>query len=428
MPFEASAVRAHLIGFPNADPQLHGLRPWALFALCLVPSLGALWYAFAGILDRYLFRKTLGAFLIATTALLLLYLLLDLQDNIGELRAVEDPMAFLPLYYGILLSQVFVLLAPFTVLLALLYALGQLSDSREIVAFTQTGRGIFRLLRPLVVLGGLLSFSSFLLNYHLAPWAEGYREALIDSANRSSASQATNILQYNQEHRRLWFIGRFPYDMTGEEPLRNVEITTVAEDGSLLERFKSDSASWDRETQTWRFRNPTRLLAATEPTASYDLELPAVLEVSNWEETPSQLIQTGLEARYLGIPGLLDWLHQNPDRSTFLSRSFVTQLHYRWAQPWLCLVAVLLAAPLGIAFSRRGRRGSVEVAVILAALMLFSSEVFLAFGDSGNLPAIPAAWATNVIFLLIAFVLIQRRLTGRPIYRSLKKCFPDAES
>lgn len=434
-PFEAAAVREHLIGFPGADPRLHGLRPWAVCGLCLVPALGALWYAFASILDRYLFRKTLSAFLIATSALLLLFILMDFQDSMSDILSVfapgeeesgeaisaaaAHPWRFLGAYYTVLLSQTIVLLLPFTILLGLLFSLGQLSSSREIIAFTQTGRGIFRLLRPLVILGSLLSLLSFFLNFHLAPWAEGYREALLESAQQGTASQANNVMHHNPDDHRLWFIGRFPYDQT----LLEVEIGSMTADGVLIDRLKATKATWNRETGDWSFSNPRRILARTEPTPIYEKGLPDPLIISDWSETPSQLIQRGLDARYLGIPGLQDWLRLNPDRANFLTRSFETQLHYRWAKPWLCLVSVLLAAPLGISFSRRGRGGTVTVAIILSGVMLFSAEIFLAFGDSGQIPSIPAAWATNAIFTLLALILIQRRLVGRPIFQTIRKCF-----
>ncbi|MBK1833831.1 LptF/LptG family permease [Roseibacillus ishigakijimensis] len=420
-PFEEASVRNHLVGFPNADARLHQLRPWAVVLLCLLPALGALWYTFASILDRYLFRKTLVAFLITTAGFLLLFILMDFQDSMSDLLAARNPAQFFPTYYAVLLSQTTVLLLPFTILLALLYSLGQLSASREIVAFTQTGRGIFRLLRPLVVLGGLLSLLSFCLNFHLAPWARGYREALLSSANQKEASQAANVIHHTREERRLWFIGGFPYDLSGKSPLTDVQISIRNEDGSLQARLKSPRVSWNRENGHWSFAEPTRLAVQSEPTPEYEENLPDPLVFRDWEETPSQLIQEGLDARYLGIPGLHDWLRTNPDRSTFLARSFESQLHYRWAQPWLCLVTVLLAAPLGISFSRRGRGGTVAVAIILSALMLFCAEVFLAFGDSGRIPPIPAAWATNSIFLAVALLLIQRRLKGRPIFQTIRR-------
>lgn len=420
-PFEEESVRNYLIGFPNADEKLHGLRPWAIYGLCLVPALGALWYAFASILDRYLFRKTLTAFLITTSGFLLLFLLMDFQDSMSELTGAKDPAKFLPTYYAVLLSQTVVLLLPFTILLGLLYSLGQLSASREIIAFTQTGRGIFRLLRPLVVLGCLLSLASFFLNYHLAPWARGYREALLQSAEKGATSQASNVIHHTASERRLWFIGGFPYDLSGKSPLVDVQISTRNPDGSLRDRLKAPRASWNRETGDWSFWEPSRLQVQTEPTPEYDQNLPNPLVFSGWSETPSQLIQEGLDARYQGIPGIQDWLQTNPDRNTFLARAFETQFHYRWAQPWLCLITVLLSAPLGISFARRGRGGTVAVAVILSALMLFCAEVFLALGDSGQIPAVPAAWATNGIFFLVSLVLIQRRLKGRPIFQALRR-------
>lgn len=420
-PFEEEAVRNYLVGFPNADEKLHQLRPWAVYGLCLVPALGALWYAFASILDRYLFRKTLSAFLITMSGFLLLYLLMDLQDSLSELTQAKDPATFLPTYYGVLLSQTIVLLLPFTILLALLYSLGQLSASREIIAFTQTGRGIFRLLRPLIVLGCLLSLISFFLNYHLAPWSQGYRDALLESTERGTTSQASNVIHHNPEEKRLWFIGGFPYDLSGKTPLVDVQISTRNADGSLRDRLKSSRVSWDRETGNWSFWDATRLQVQAEPTPYYEEYIPNPLVFSGWTETPSQLIQEGLDARNLGIPGIQDWRLNNPDRETFLARAFETQFHYRWSQPWLCLITVLLSAPLGISFSRRGRGGTVVLAIVLSLLMLFCSEVFLAFGDSGQIPAIPAAWATNAIFFVFAHLLIHRRLKGRPIFQTFRR-------
>lgn len=459
-PFEEASVRNHLLGFPNSDPKLHHLRPWAVFGLFLVPALGALYYAFASILDRYLFRRALGAFLLVSTSFVLLFVLLDLQDSLSDLsdgfQHFDEPFLFLGTYYTILLSQITVLLLPFTILLALLYSLGQLSASREIIAFTQTGRGITKLLRPLIVLGGLLSLTSFFLGFHIAPWAEGYREALLDSASRradlaeaqeqagrrgapnstgsptetspeapsesESASQALNVIFRNPENHRVWLIGRFPYDFASEAPLLDVRISSRNEDGSLHDILTVPEARWHRDTGTWQFSRPTRLLAQTSPTPLYQEGLPPVMTVSGWSETPSQLIQGGLDARYLGVPGLTDWLEQNSDKPASLIAPFETQLQYRWAQPILCLVAVLLAAPLGISFSRRGKGGTVALAVILSGLMLFSAEVFLAFGDAGRVPSSIAAWATNVLFTLIALLLIQRRLTGRPIFQTFRKC------
>lgn len=419
-PLEKSAAVSHLIGFPNASEELHHLRPWILAFGAFIPATGALWYAFASILDRYLFRRTLAAFLLITFAFFTILLLFDIPDSLSEIRRADNPWSFVPAYFTIKVVENLVRLLPFTILLALLHTLSQFSSNREIVAFTQSGRGILRLLAPLAVLGTLLSLTCLVLNYQVSPMARGYREALLESVSRGSTSQATNVLYPNTEDGRMWLIGRFPYNISDNEPLRDVEITTINPDGSLRDRLKASSARWERETGTWFFSEPQRLIMKLDPTPAFEPELPPVMAIQGWIETPSMLIQQGLDARELGVPGLHDWLSDHPEPSP-LSSEFKTQLHYRFAQPWLCLITVLLAAPLGISFSRRGAGGTIVLAIILSALMLFCAEVFLAFGDSGQLPAIPTAWATNCIFAILALIMIQRRFSGRPIFQSFAK-------
>ena len=146
--------------------------------------------------------------------------------------------------------------------------------------------------------------------------------------------------------------------------------------------------------------------------------------ISNWPETPWQLIKPGLKAEELGIPGLYSWLVQNRESEWGNKRQFLTQWHYRWAQPGICLAIVLLAAPLGIVFSRRGTAGGVALAIFLCAGMMFTSTVFLSLGESGYLHPMWAAWGTNILASVIALVLIQRRLVGRPIYQTLRNLLP----
>ena len=147
----------------------------------------------------------------------------------------------------------------------------------------------------------------------------------------------------------------------------------------------------------------------------------------DWQETPWQLVKPGLDQSHLGIPELNSWLAANEGVEWANKRPYLTQWHYRYAQPVICLVTILIAAPLGIVFSRRGISGGVSIALFLCAGMLLASSFFLTFGEAGRLPPIIAAWGTNILFTVIALYLFNRRLTGRPIYQSLKKFLPSGE-
>ncbi|MFT7304173.1 MAG: LPS export ABC transporter permease LptG [Akkermansiaceae bacterium] len=432
-PREVREVQDHLTGFPDSDATAHLLRPTVLSALCLIPALAALYYGMVRALDRYLIRQFLGAFLLCFTALYAIWFISDLTNHLSNFRDSGDTFGFMGRYYLAAFPRFFVEYAPYGLLLGMLYSLGKLSRGQEIVSMIQTGRGVCRLILPLVVMGGMMSLVCLGFNYRWAPAAAGYQEALLEQAKDGSLSKARNVVYLAKENRkkRLWLVGSFPYDYHRGEPLKNVIVRSFSPDGKPKWRLDAKEAQWDRETNNWTFYGAERWDLTHRPVGpegpmspKFERNLPDPFVMKRWSETPWQLIKPGLRAEQLGIPGLYSWLLQNRTSEWGNKRRFLTQWHYRWAQPGICLSIVMLAAPLGIVFSRRGTAGGIALAVFLCIGMLFSSTVFLALGESGYLPPVWAAWGTNVLATAVALVLIQRRLVGRPIYQTLRKLFP----
>jgi lipopolysaccharide export LptBFGC system permease protein LptF len=186
----------------------------------------------------------------------------------------------------------------------------------------------------------------------------------------------------------------------------------------------ADSAAWQPMTHYWILRGAQKRVFDDAPYPHFEQEVPDPLIVKNWEEVPTQIIRPGLPAEQLGIPDLNDWLEANPDGNQNSRGGHLTQWHYRWSQPFNCLIVVLLAVPLGVVFSRRGTGGGVAMAIFLCAGMIFVTNVFLNLGDAGYLRPALAAWLPNLVFGILAIYLFQRRLAGRPIYQTLTKFLP----
>lgn len=424
VPAEILAVDRQLLGFPDSDAQAHGLRPLLLAALCILPLLASIAYATGGTFDRYISRQFLGIFSICISALFLIWLLLDLSDKITEFRNSRQMLLTIGVFYLTRSPAVLLLLLPYSLLLALLYSLGKLSSSREIIAIIQSGRGILRITLPLVIAGTFCTLISLILNYHWGPIAEGRQREILAEATGKPTSDASQVLYLNPRANRLWMIGDFPRGYEQGEPLRNVEVTTTNRQHRITSRISASHAHWDRTTRVWTFLNPaiSRHLPGSEPEFERPTE-PLMME--SWPETPWQLIKPGLSAEYLGIPDLNTWLQANSGQTSFADPSpYLTQWHYRWALPFTCLVTVLLATPLAIHFSRRGPGGGIFLAVVLSALMMLFSTIILAFGEAGAIHPALAAWTPNITFSLLAIYLFHRRITGRPIYHSLRKILP----
>jgi len=256
LPREARAVEILLVGFPDADVFGQRLRPLLLGLLFFLPAIAAVFYAFADSLDRYLVRRFLPLFALCLGSLLMIWLLIDLGDNLADLRRSPNFIAATARFYVLQFPTIFVLIVPYALLLSLLYCLGKMSKSREIIAIIQTGRGMVRLVAPLLVASLFLSAACLIFNYHWAPWAEGYKDILLARAKGARASQATNVLYYESSARRLWKVGEFPLDNTGVAPLLGVVVTQTHPDGRLKSRLISPQATWDRKSTQWTFENP----------------------------------------------------------------------------------------------------------------------------------------------------------------------------
>ncbi len=424
VPAEMESVKQQLIGFPDSDARAHSARPQVLAALCFLPALGGLIYCLGSTLDRYIARQFTGIFGICIGALLMIWLLMDLGDKIGDFRKSDHFVQTVLNFYASRSPAVLLLLLPYSLLLALLYSMGKLSGSREIIAMVQGGRSIIRITFPLIIAGLLFSLLSLGLNYHWAPYAEGRQDEILAAATGKQAAKASQVLFRDPTNRRLWMIGAFPPDYQMGAPLQNVEITITREDKTLESRLTTRSATWDRESHRWTFERPViGTFYPGQPTVYENRTAP--LTVDGWPETPWQLIKPGLSAAHLGIPDLCDWLDNHTRSGSFADPApYQTQWHYRWALPFTCLVTVLLATPLAVHFARRGPGGGIFLAVVLSALMLLFSSISLALGEAGIIRPLHAAWLPNVAFALLGLYFFRRRITGQPIYLVLRRLLP----
>ena len=427
IPSELRAIDAQLTGFPDSDVRAHLARPFILAGLCFLPALAALLYALGGTLDRHITRQFTSIFLICVASLLLIWILIDFAENLKDLRKSSSTLVTAATFYSVRAPAILLLLLPYSLLLSLIYALGKFSRDREIVAMIQSGRSLIRLTAPLLIAGVWCSLLCLGLNYHWAPTAEGRRDEILDTARGILITQAKHVLYHNADGRRLWMIGAFPKNYEKGEPLLNVEVTSTRADGSLISRLSAKRARWDRKENSWTFEDPVIGHFRPGHPPEFENPTPTVLR-RMWPETPWQLIKPGLAAPYLGIPDLNGWLRSNASKHHTLPNKnaaapYLTQWHYRWALPFTCLVTVLLAAPLSIHFSRRGPGGNIFLAIMLSALMVFTTNIILTFGEAGFIHAALAAWLPNIVFSCLGLFLFHRRIADRPLHQSILRFF-----
>ncbi|MFL6515033.1 MAG: LptF/LptG family permease [Chthoniobacterales bacterium] len=361
------------------------------------------------LLDRYVLKNFLQVYIYCIIGFVSIWLIYDVSDNIQTfIDQSFGPVAVLH-YYLTQLPQVCVILLPVSLLLALLFCLGRMSRSNEIVSMLTAGVSIPRVLLPLIVVGLLTVWASTGLNYKLAPHADVVRKSLLANERARKESRIEAQIFRNRTDHRTWFIQSF---RRGDTAFHNVQVLQQNQDDKIIINYLAAGARYDGSRKTWELQNVKVVNYDPQGNITHE-EIQPSLMINNWSETPFRLSSANVRAESLSVPELREYLRFNSDFPATLLAPFHTHLQYRLALPWTCLVVVLIAAPLGIGYSRRGILSSVAASILLVFSMNFLTHLFLALGEGYRVPAWIAAWTPNLIFAVIGAYLLYLRSTNR---------------
>jgi len=360
------------------------------------------------LLDRYVIRNFLQVYFYCIAGLFSIWLIFDISDNISTFIDEHFGFALTIRYYATQVPEVFIILLPVSLLLALLFSLGRMSRANEIVSMLTAGVSVPRVLAPLIGMGLLTVAASLALNYSLAPHAELAKKNFVATARAHQYSIQGQIFR-NRTDLRTWFIQSF---RPGHDVFNNVQVLQQDAHDNIVTNYLSPRATYHPQTKTWELEQVKVVHYDPAGNITDEKMLPS-LKIDDWSETPFRLGSANVRAEYLSFPELRQYLHFNSDFPVTLLAPFRTHLQYRLALPWTCLVVVCIAAQLGIGYSRRGVLASVASAVVLVFSMNFLTHLFLALGEGDRISPLVAAWTPNLIFTVIGLYLLYLRATNR---------------
>lgn len=362
------------------------------------------------LLDRYILVHFFKAYVYCIAAFVSIWFIFDVSDNISNFLDQRVSRMLILKYYLTQIPQILVTSLPLSLLLALLFSLGRMSRSNEIVSMLTAGVSLPRILSPLFAVGFLTTGVSTFLNYSLAPHAEYARKTLLeDQKSRRPQRGLLGQIFRNRTDNRTWFIQQF---VPGENVFTTVHVVQQDANDNVAINYIATRVIYYPETKAWEFEQ-VKVVHYDDAGNITEIIDSESLMITDWSETPYRLSSANFRAEYLSVPELQDYLHYNSDFPPTLLAPFDTQLKYRLALPWACLVVTLIAAPLGIGYSRRGILSSVAAAIILVFAMNFVMHLFLALGEGARISSWAAAWTPNLIFGVLGLILLYFRATNR---------------
>jgi LPS export ABC transporter permease LptG len=362
------------------------------------------------LLDRYVLQNFLRAYLYCIAAFVSIWLVFDISDNVSTFLDLRASVWAVVQYYLLQLPQILVILLPVALLLALLFSLGRMSRTNEIVSMMTAGVSVPRLLLPLIIMGVVTAALSGVLNYSLAPHAELTRKTFFDGMREDSRDRGmVGQIFRNRADNRTWFIQRL---RPNENEFTTVQVLQQDENDNIVHNYMATTAVYHPDRHAWDLQL-VRVVSYDESGNITHEENFDSLVKTDWSETPFRLTSSNMRAEFMSLPELRDYLRFNADFPPNLLAPFSTHFWHRIALPWTCLVVVFIAGPLAIGFGRGGVLTSVAAAIGLVFSMNFLTHLFLALGEGYRIPAWAAAWTPNLLFAMVGAALLYLRSTNR---------------
>ena len=358
------------------------------------------------LIDRYLLKTFLAPFIYVLLAFCMLYVIFDLFDNLSDFIEGDTPPRLVFRYYLVLLPSVLVRIVPISLFLAVLYSLSTLTKNHELTAMRACGISIFRLMVPYIAVGLLASLSVAAIHETIGPSAAYWCKNFVREQKRADPDlvyvKRQLAIKY-QNGRRTWRINEFD---TRTLVMRGLEITQQREDLSDEWKLRAKEARW--LDGRWWMRDASE--------QGYDIESNPVgaprfnltREMPELKESPEFFLNETKDPEFLTSAELLYYLEVNSRRDPAALARIRADLHFRLAEPWTCLIVVLLGIPFGAQTGRKGALLGVSLSIGLMFSYYVLVNVGLSMAKNMIIPAWIGPWIPNALYLCIGAYMIRR--------------------
>ncbi len=370
-------------------------------------------------IDRYLLREIGGPLslgFLAYTFILLVNFLFRSADMIIR-RGV--PVGQVGELLFLSLPNIVVLTIPMSFLFGVLVAVGRLSADSEMVALRSSGVNLWRLLRPVLAIGLVLTAINAYLMLDLLPRGNAALQQLHFQIATTSASRQVEPRVFYEEWRGL-LIYVF-------EAIPGDDLWT----GVFVARVLPGSGNEISVGERGRMRpdptNPDRLILELENVVDHAVNLRDAEQYDTRRyETVEQVLEDPLATeanlrrranrglRELTVPELRERLEE-PKLSAELRNLARVEIHKKFALPAACIAYGLLALPLGVQRARGGRGTGFALSlgiIILHYVMLSNGEEAARYG---RIPAWASMWLPNLVLGTMGLVLLLRKNDDLPL-------------
>src|ERR1017187_6780471 len=354
-----------------------------------------------GVLDRYLLKQWLATFLLSAIGVPAVAVIIDLSERFALLSDRNIPVGQILLGQAFLFPSKMAILIPAAVLFATVFTLNGMGRHSELTAVQGGGISFYRLIMPMLILATLAEPADFELQ-ELAGYSTTRQKELHQEKSSGLDSYRERFAYASPRSTWTWAI---EYIVQKSGQATGIIGDGVRSSTGLRWAIAADSAIWNPAQHDWSLRRGTTYLFS-DSTVLATFRFHAMRQ-KQFTESPAELMTEDKKAEEMTTAELKGYLGRLAASGAHAG-GLAVELPLKYAVPVACLVIALFGAPLAITNAPAGAAIGLAIALGTPLAYLTGTQIMKAIGGKEILAPIVAAWSMNVVFLLIAIVLLAR--------------------
>jgi lipopolysaccharide export system permease protein len=351
-------------------------------------------------IDRYIIKKFLGTFFFSIILLIFIIIVFDISEHIDDFLKHDAPLkAIIFSYYLNFIPHFVNLFSYLFVFIAVIFFTSRMASDSEIVAILSSGISFRRMLLPYIVAASILAVMSFLLGNFVIPYTN--RGKLEFEKQYIKDAKPFNDMNIHKQINP----GVFLY-------LENFNIHTKIGWKFSLEKFRerklvykltAEEANWDSIRSTWVLKRYfSRSLGVMKERMHKGEKLDTAFGLK-----PADFMEDIEEVSIMNFFTLRKHIQMKKLRGDSDLIKYEVKGYERVAFPFATIILTLI----GVSVSSRKVRGGIGfnlgLGLALTFLYILFMQVFTVMATFGNFPPLLAVWIPNILFGIIAYILLR---------------------
>ena len=353
------------------------------------------------LLYLYISKKFLATFLFSLLALGVIFIIVDLFENLDKFLDRNAGIIHIAEYYLYYIPAILKLLIPIGTLLATLFTIGNLSNTNEITAMKSGSLSLYQLMIPVIVLSILISFTQLWFSTMVVPRATKVKNemAAVYLGKDESSKYLNNIFIRESKTRNILIKEYNSKTMQGSGLL--IQDFSSELNPRLFSKIYASMFRWDMKKKTWILKNIKKQIYEKVKMKEELLgDKEYKLSFNNTEL--SDLVKPIDE---MNIFELYKFLVFQENGGKDINQS-LTDFYGIIAFPMANFIVILFGVP----FASVKRRGGIAIQIGAALIVSFAYLVFTKIGQivgiSVGIGPVISAWLANILFFLVGLIVI----------------------